>query len=117
MSRACVSEAEQEAGVVLACRLFAEGDLELDVIGRMGGRSGGRGAGRGALPRSDGSEPARVEAHRQMRWLPLGLRLSCVVRWRHFRTRHAGSFLRLRVASRCCNAQIRFDHLIKWVGI
>lgn len=35
MSRACVSEAEQEAGVVLACRLFAEGDLELDVIGRM----------------------------------------------------------------------------------
>lgn len=35
MSRACVSLAEEEAGVVLACRVYAEGDLTLDVVGRM----------------------------------------------------------------------------------
>lgn len=35
MSRACVSEQEQGLGYALACRLFARGDLRLQVVGRM----------------------------------------------------------------------------------
>lgn len=38
MSRACVSQEEQSAGVALACRLFAEGDLRLEVVGKMARR-------------------------------------------------------------------------------
>ncbi|SER08506.1 2Fe-2S iron-sulfur cluster binding domain-containing protein [Amphritea atlantica] len=35
MSRCHVSEAELEAGCVLACRTFPESDLEIAVIGKM----------------------------------------------------------------------------------
>lgn len=35
MSRACLSEQEEADGVVLACRLFAESDLSLQVVGKM----------------------------------------------------------------------------------
>lgn len=35
MSRACLSTAEEEAGVVLACRVFADSDLSLSVVGKM----------------------------------------------------------------------------------
>jgi len=35
MSRACVSEAEEAVGIVLACKLFPDSDLELKVEGKM----------------------------------------------------------------------------------
>lgn len=35
MSRACLSEAEEAAGVVLACKLFPASDLSLHVVGKM----------------------------------------------------------------------------------
>ncbi|MDD3677352.1 MULTISPECIES: 2Fe-2S iron-sulfur cluster-binding protein [Thauera] len=35
MSRACVSEAEEADGVVLACKLFPDSDLSLKVVGKM----------------------------------------------------------------------------------
>ncbi|TDU32595.1 2Fe-2S iron-sulfur cluster protein [Panacagrimonas perspica] len=35
MSRACVSVDEQSDGYALACKLFAEGDLRLQVVGKM----------------------------------------------------------------------------------
>jgi ferredoxin len=35
MSRACVTAEEEEAGVVLACKLFPDSDLSLRVVGRM----------------------------------------------------------------------------------
>lgn len=35
MSRGCVSENEQAQGIVLACRIYPEADLEIRVIGRM----------------------------------------------------------------------------------
>ncbi len=35
MSRACISEDEETCGVVLACRLFADSDLRLHVVGKM----------------------------------------------------------------------------------
>lgn len=35
MSRACLSEAEAAAGVVLACKLFPDSDLSLQVVGRL----------------------------------------------------------------------------------
>lgn len=35
MSRACVSEAEQAQGVVLACKLFPRSALTLAVVGKM----------------------------------------------------------------------------------
>ena len=35
MSRAYVSEEEEAAGTVLACRLFARGDLRLEVVGGL----------------------------------------------------------------------------------
>lgn len=35
MSRACISEEEEACGVVLACRLFADSDLRLRVVGKM----------------------------------------------------------------------------------
>lgn len=35
MSRACVSSDEQSEGYALACKLFAEGDLRLQVVGKM----------------------------------------------------------------------------------
>lgn len=35
MSRACVSEDEENQGVVLACRVFPRGELSLTVIGKM----------------------------------------------------------------------------------
>jgi ferredoxin len=35
MSRSCVSEQEQSEGYALACRLFADGDLQLRVVGKM----------------------------------------------------------------------------------
>ena len=35
MSRACVSCGEEEAGVVLACKLFPRSDLSLEVVGKM----------------------------------------------------------------------------------
>lgn len=35
MSRACVSAAEQSEGYALACRLFAQGDLRVEVVGKM----------------------------------------------------------------------------------
>ncbi|MDO9600579.1 MAG: 2Fe-2S iron-sulfur cluster-binding protein [Azoarcus sp.] len=35
MSRACLSEAEEASGVVLACKLFPDSDLSLQVVGRM----------------------------------------------------------------------------------
>ncbi len=35
MSRACVSEDEQRQGFALACRLFADGDLRLQIVGKM----------------------------------------------------------------------------------
>lgn len=36
MSRACLSEAEEASGVVLACKLFPDSDLSLQVVGKMG---------------------------------------------------------------------------------
>lgn len=36
MSRDCVSSAEQGQGYALACRLYAESDLEIRVVGKMG---------------------------------------------------------------------------------
>ncbi len=41
MSRACVSEDEQAQGYALACRLFASGDLRLQVVGPMARALGG----------------------------------------------------------------------------
>lgn len=35
MSRDCVSSAEQAQGYALACRLYAESDLEIRVVGKM----------------------------------------------------------------------------------
>ncbi|QHS11088.1 2Fe-2S iron-sulfur cluster-binding protein [Sinimarinibacterium sp. NLF-5-8] len=35
MSRACVSEDEQQLGYALACRLHAQGDLRVEVVGKM----------------------------------------------------------------------------------
>lgn len=35
MSRACLSEEEEADGVVLACKLFPESDLALQVVGKM----------------------------------------------------------------------------------
>lgn len=35
MSRACVTEAEEADGVVLACKLFPESDLSVRVVGKM----------------------------------------------------------------------------------
>ncbi|MCZ4303409.1 2Fe-2S iron-sulfur cluster-binding protein [Zoogloeaceae bacterium G21618-S1] len=35
MSRACVSEAEEAVGIVLACKLFPSSDLDLEVLGKM----------------------------------------------------------------------------------
>lgn len=35
MSRACVSEAEVAAGVVLACKVFPRSDLRVEVVGKM----------------------------------------------------------------------------------
>lgn len=35
MSRACVSRDEQSDGYALACKLFAQGDLRLQVVGKM----------------------------------------------------------------------------------
>ncbi len=35
MSRACVSHTEQAEGYALACKLFPEGDLRLEVVGKM----------------------------------------------------------------------------------
>ena len=35
MSRSCVSEAEEAAGVVLACKLFPDSDLRIEVVGKM----------------------------------------------------------------------------------
>ena len=34
-NRACVSEAEEADGVVLACKLFPDSDLSLKVVGKM----------------------------------------------------------------------------------
>lgn len=58
MSRACVSPEEQADGYALACKLFAEGDLRLQVVGKMSrcfaGSAGGfhvRGL-QGAAPRT-----------------------------------------------------------------
>lgn len=36
MSRACLSEQEEAAGVVLACKVFPDSDLALEVVGKMG---------------------------------------------------------------------------------
>lgn len=35
MSRTCISREEEEGGVVLACRLLADSDLRLQVLGKM----------------------------------------------------------------------------------
>lgn len=35
MSRGCLSEAEESAGVVLACKCFPDSDLALEVVGKM----------------------------------------------------------------------------------
>lgn len=35
MSRACISDDEEASGIVLACRLFADSDLRLRVVGKM----------------------------------------------------------------------------------
>lgn len=35
MSRSCVSEAEEKAGVVLACKVLPRSDLELKVVGKL----------------------------------------------------------------------------------
>lgn len=35
MSRACVSLDEQSQGYALACKLFAQGDIRLQVVGKM----------------------------------------------------------------------------------
>ncbi|ANQ85619.1 2Fe-2S iron-sulfur cluster binding domain-containing protein [Azoarcus olearius] len=35
MSRACISEDEERAGVVLACRVFPASDLALQVVGKL----------------------------------------------------------------------------------
>lgn len=36
MSAACVTPEEKEQGVALACKLFAESDLSLQVLGEIG---------------------------------------------------------------------------------
>lgn len=36
MSTACVTREEREQGVALACKLFAESDLSLQVLGKIG---------------------------------------------------------------------------------
>ncbi len=36
MSRACLSEAEEAAGIVLACKVFPRSDLSVSVVGKMG---------------------------------------------------------------------------------
>jgi ferredoxin len=48
MSSACVSMDERQAGVTLACKLFAESDLRLDVLGKID-RVLARSAGDGGL--------------------------------------------------------------------
>lgn len=35
MSRSCVSVDEEREGIVLACKLFADGDLSIEAIGKM----------------------------------------------------------------------------------
>ncbi len=35
MSRACVSEADEALGIVLACKLVPHSDLDLEVLGKM----------------------------------------------------------------------------------
>lgn len=35
MSRVCVTEEEEARGVVLTCKLFAESDLRVKVLGKM----------------------------------------------------------------------------------
>jgi len=35
MSRSCVNDVEQTQGYALACKLFPEGDLRLEVVGKM----------------------------------------------------------------------------------
>jgi len=35
MSRSCVSHAEEAEGVVLACKLFPDGDLAIEAVGKM----------------------------------------------------------------------------------
>jgi ferredoxin len=35
MSRACVTAEEEAQGMALACRIFPESDLEVDVVGKM----------------------------------------------------------------------------------
>jgi len=35
MSRACISEAEESAGVILACKAFPLSDLSVAVVGKM----------------------------------------------------------------------------------
>ena len=35
MSRACLSEQEERAGTVLACKLFPDSDLKVRVVGKM----------------------------------------------------------------------------------
>lgn len=35
MSRSCVSADEEREGIVLACKLFADGDLSIEAIGKM----------------------------------------------------------------------------------
>jgi len=56
MSRACISEQEERDGIVLACRLLADSDLRLRVVGKMlkavcAGTSAVM--GKGGLPASD----------------------------------------------------------------
>lgn len=45
MSRDCVSEQEQGQGYALACRTFANGDLRLQVVGKMARALGAGAAG------------------------------------------------------------------------
>ncbi|WP_153162975.1 2Fe-2S iron-sulfur cluster-binding protein [Zoogloea sp. 1C4] len=35
MSKSCVSEEELAQGVVLACRVYPQGEISLDVVGKM----------------------------------------------------------------------------------
>ena len=35
MSRSCVTESEEASGVVLACKCFPDGDMSLEVVGKM----------------------------------------------------------------------------------
>ncbi|MBL6751046.1 MAG: 2Fe-2S iron-sulfur cluster binding domain-containing protein [Nevskia sp.] len=63
MSRACVSEQEQAQGYALACRLYADGDLRLQVVGKMARALGAPRPGfdfAGALAAASGrAEPER----------------------------------------------------------